>query len=181
MEADVAKSFQQDRVEAFAGSRLLPRLPLLHTLGHLLVRQLSFESGYSAASLRERVYARASKDGGHQYGLLIYTASGDAEGTLGGLARQGEPDLLPELLLRLLEQAAWCSADPLCSEHDGQGYGSLNRAACHACALIPETSCEVGNILLDRVMVVGGSGVPGFFEPVVQAAREEAAHQVGAW
>ncbi|MEO3875912.1 DUF1998 domain-containing protein [Nonomuraea sp. B12E4] len=181
MKSDVAKSFQQDRVEAFAGSKLLPRLPLLHTLGHLLIRQLSFESGYSAASLRERVYARAAEDGGQQYGLLVYTASGDAEGTLGGLARQGEPDLLPELLLRLLEQAAWCSADPLCSEHDGQGYGSLNRAACHACALIPETSCEVGNILLDRVMVVGGSGVPGFFEPVIQAAREEAAHQVGAW
>ncbi|MEV5706052.1 DUF1998 domain-containing protein [Actinoallomurus sp. NPDC052274] len=181
MEADLAKSFQRDRIEAFAGSRLLPRLPLLHTLGHLLVRQLSFESGYSAASLRERVYARSAEDGGHQYGLLIYTASGDAEGTLGGLARQGNPDLLPELLLRLLEQAAWCSADPLCSEHSGQGYGNLNRAACHACVLIPETSCEVGNILLDRVMVVGGSGVPGFFEPVVQAAREEAANRVGAW
>lgn len=181
MEADLAKSFQRDRIEAFAGPRLLPRLPLLHTLGHLLVRQLSFESGYSAASLRERVYARSAKDGAHQYGLLIYTASGDAEGTLGGLARQGEPDLLPELLLRLLEQAAWCSADPLCSEHGGQGYGNLNRAACHACALIPETSCEVGNVLLDRVMVVGGSGAPGFFEPVVQAAREEAAHQAGAW
>ncbi|XVQ86476.1 DrmB family protein [Microbispora siamensis] len=181
MQADLAKSFQRDRIEAFAGPRLLPRLPLLHTLGHLLVRQLSFESGYSAASLRERVYARSVEGDGHQYGLLIYTASGDAEGTLGGLARQGEPDLLPELLLRLLEQAAWCSADPLCSEHGGQGYGNLNRAACHACALIPETSCEVGNILLDRVMVVGGSGVPGFFEPVVQAAREEAADQAGAW
>ena len=128
------------------------------------------------------MYARsAEKGGGHQYGLLIYTASGDAEGTLGGLARQGEPDMLPELLLRLLEQAAWCSADPLCSEHGGQGYGNLNRAACHACALVPETSCEVGNVLLDRVMVVGGSGVPGFFESVVQSAREEAAHQVGVW
>ncbi|GGN98923.1 DUF1998 domain-containing protein [Microbispora bryophytorum] len=181
MQADLAKSFQRDRIEAFAGPRLLPRLPLLHTLGHLLVRQLSFESGYSAASLRERVYARSVEGDDHQYGLLVYTASGDAEGTLGGLARQGEPDLLPELLLRLLEQAAWCSADPLCSEHGGQGYGNLNRAACHACALIPETSCEVGNILLDRVMVVGGSGVPGFFEPVVQSAREEAAHRVGAW
>ena len=182
LQADLANSFQRDRIEGFTGPRLLPRLPLLHTLGHLLVRQLSFESGYSAASLRERVYARsAEKGGGHQYGLLIYTASGDAEGTLGGLARQGEPDMLPELLLRLLEQAAWCSADPLCSEHGGQGYGNLNRAACHACALVPETSCEVGNVLLDRVMVVGGSGVPGFFESVVQSAREEAAHQVGVW
>jgi hypothetical protein len=181
MQADLAKSFQRDRIEAFAGPRVLPRLPLLHTLGHLLVRQLSFESGYSAASLCERVYARSMESGDPQYGLLIYTASGDAEGTLGGLARQGKPDLFPELLLRLLEQAAWCSADPLCSEHGGQGYGNLNRAACHACALIPETSCEVGNVLLDRVMVVGGSGVPGFFEPVVEQAREEAAHQVGAW
>lgn len=181
MREDLERSFQRDRVEPYAGPQLLPRLPLLHTLGHLLVRQLSFESGYSAASLRERVYARSVEDGEHQYGLLVYTASGDAEGTLGGLARQGETDLLPELLLRALEQAAWCSADPLCSEHEGQGYDNLNRAACHACALIPETSCEVGNILLDRVMVVGGAGVPGFFEPVVEAAREEAANRVGAW
>lgn len=181
LETDLAKSFQRDRIEAFTGPRVLPRLPLLHTLGHLLVRQLSFESGYSAPSLHERVYARSTESGDHQYGLLIFTASGDAAGTLGGLARQGEPDLFPELLLRLLEQAAWCSADPLCSEHGGQGYGNLNRAACHACALIPETSCEVGNTLLDRVMVVGGSGVPGFFEPVIQAAREEAANRAGAW
>ncbi|MER5650678.1 DUF1998 domain-containing protein [Streptosporangium sp. NPDC002524] len=168
-------SFQKDRLAAFTGPNLLPRLPLLHTLGHLLIRQLSFESGYSAASLRERVYARSSSAGEAQYGLLIYTASGDADGTLGGLARQGESDRLAETLLRLLEQAAWCSADPLCSEHTGQGFAGLNLAACHACALVPETSCEVGNVLLDRMLVVGGAGIPGFFELVVEAARKEAA------
>ncbi|GAA3424600.1 DUF1998 domain-containing protein [Streptosporangium nondiastaticum] len=168
-------SFQKDRLTAFTGPDLLPRLPLLHTLGHLLIRQLSFESGYSAASLRERVYARSSKVSGAQYGLLIYTASGDADGTLGGLARQGESDRLAETLLRLLEQAAWCSADPLCSEHTGQGFAGLNLAACHACALVPETSCEAGNVLLDRMLVVGGTDIPGFFEPVVEVARKEAA------
>ncbi|MFE1326791.1 DrmB family protein [Streptomyces sp. NPDC058735] len=155
--ADLDRSFQKDRLEAHTGTVMAPRFVLLHTLAHLLIRQLSFESGYTTASLRERVYARADRD---QAGLLVYTAAGDAAGTLGGLVQQGEPPHLAEILLRMIEAAAWCSADPLCAEHSGQGFGNLNRGACHACALLPETSCEMGNTLLDRVLVVGGGGVP---------------------
>ncbi|CAL9645751.1 DrmB family protein [Streptomyces sp. enrichment culture] len=172
MRADLARSFQRDRLEVLTGPELAPRFVLLHTLAHLLIRQLSFESGYTTASLRERVYARPEQD---QYGILVYTAAGDAEGTLGGLVRQGEPPRLAETLLRMTEAAAWCSADPLCSEHTGQGFGNLNRAACHACALLPETSCETGNTLLDRTLVVGGEHVPGYLEPIVIAARAAAA------
>ncbi|MDA5141094.1 DUF1998 domain-containing protein [Streptomyces sp. AD681] len=172
MQADLDRSFQRDRLEALTGPELAPRFVLLHTLAHLLIRQLSFESGYTTASLRERVYARPEQD---QYGILVYTAAGDAEGTLGGLVRQGEPPRLAETLLRMTEAAAWCSADPLCSEHTGQGFGNLNRAACHACALLPETSCETGNTLLDRTLVVGGEHVPGYLESIVTAARAVAA------
>ncbi|MFV2116931.1 DrmB family protein [Streptomyces sp. Act-28] len=173
---DLDRAFQKDRLEALTGPELLPRFVLLHTFAHLLIRQLSFESGYSTASLRERVYARSG--GAPQAGVLVYTAAGDAEGTLGGLVRQGEPPRLAETLLRLTETAAWCSADPLCAEHTGQGYANLNRAACHACCLLPETSCETGNALLDRVLLVGGSGVPGYFEDVITTARELAAREI---
>lgn len=76
--------------------------------------------------------------------------------------------------LRMTEAAAWCSADPLCAEHTGQGFGNLNRAACHACALLPETSCETGNTLLDRALVVGCEQVPGYLESIVTAARSAA-------
>ncbi|MDX2592273.1 MULTISPECIES: DUF1998 domain-containing protein [Streptomyces] len=172
MRADLDRAFQKDRLQALTGAELAPRFVLLHTLAHLLIRQLSFESGYTTASLRERIYARPEQD---QYGILVYTAAGDAEGTLGGLVRQGEPARLAETLLRMTEAAAWCSADPLCAEHAGQGFGNLNRAACHACALLPETSCESGNTLLDRALVVGGEQVPGYFEPIVTAARAAAA------
>ncbi|MEV5550611.1 DUF1998 domain-containing protein [Streptomyces sp. NPDC052309] len=172
LRADLDRSFQRDRLEALTGTELAPRFVLLHTLAHLLIRQLSFESGYTTASLRERIYARPEQD---QYGILVYTAAGDAEGTLGGLVRQGEPPRLAETLLRMTEAAAWCSADPLCAEHTGQGFGNLNRAACHACALLPETSCETGNTLLDRALVVGGDQVPGYLEPIVTAARAAAA------
>ncbi|MFJ3207527.1 DrmB family protein [Streptomyces flaveolus] len=172
MRTDLDRSFQRDRLEALTGPELAPRFVLLHTLAHLLIRQLSFESGYTTASLRERIYARPEQD---QYGILVYTAAGDAEGTLGGLVRQGEPPRLAETLLRMTEAAAWCSADPLCAEHTGQGFGNLNRAACHACALLPETSCETGNALLDRALVVGGGCVPGYLEPIVAAARAAAA------
>ncbi|MDX2853898.1 DUF1998 domain-containing protein [Streptomyces sp. PA03-3a] len=172
MREDLERSFQADRLTRVTGEQLSPRFVLLHTLAHLLIRQLSFESGYSTASLRERVYGRPESG---QYGVLVYTAAGDAEGTLGGLVQQGEAPRLAETLLRMAEASAWCSADPLCAEHTGQGFDNLNRAACHACALLPETSCETGNTLLDRALVVGGEHVPGYFEPIVAEARSAAA------
>jgi hypothetical protein len=176
MRGDLDRSFQKDRLETLTGPDLSPRFVLLHTLAHLFIRQLSFESGYTTASLRERIYARPEQD---QYGILVYTAAGDAEGTLGGLVRQGEPPQLAETILRMTEAAAWCSADPLCTEHTGQGFGNLNRAACHACALLPETSCETGNTLLDRALVVGGKQVPGYLESIVTTARAAATDALG--
>lgn len=172
MNRDLQASFQNNRLQAVTGQALAPRFVLLHTLAHLLIRALSFESGYTTASLRERIYGRGEHG---QYGLLVYTAAGDAEGTLGGLVRQGEPPRLAETLLRAIESAAWCSSDPLCLEHAGQGFERLNRAACHACVLLPETSCETGNTLLDRSLLIGGNGVSGYFEPFAALARDAAA------
>ncbi|MCX5314783.1 DUF1998 domain-containing protein [Streptomyces sp. NBC_00154] len=169
---DLDASFRDEQLAETVGGELSPRFLLLHTLAHLLIRQLSFDSGYTTASLRERVYGRPEYG---QRGLLIYTAAGDAEGTLGGLVRQGEAPHFAETLVRMLEAAAWCSADPLCAEHTGQGLGNLNRAACHACTLLPETSCQTGNTLLDRALVVGAAGVPGYFADVLTTSREAAA------
>lgn len=149
-----------------------PRFVLLHTLAHLLIRQLAFDCGYSAASLMERIYCGGSQHGVSMAGILIYTAAGDSEGTLGGLARQGEPPRLVETLLRALLAASWCSQDPICRESNGQGSDSLNLAACHACTLVGETSCTHGNLLLDRGLVIGGEGVPGYFERVITLAQQ---------
>ncbi len=103
-------------------------------------------------------------------GVLIYTAAGDAEGTLGGLVREAQADRFPQTILKALQSADWCSSDPLCRESEGQGIGGLNLAACHACALVPETSCTMANRLLDRVLLVGRPGEPeiGFFGPLVE-------------
>ncbi|NYI03816.1 DUF1998 domain-containing protein [Allostreptomyces psammosilenae] len=169
---DLDASFRGEQLAETVGSELSPRFLLLHTLAHLLIRQLSFDSGYTTASLCERVYGRPEYG---QRGVLIYTAAGDAEGTLGGLVRQGEAPHFAETLIRMLEAAAWCSADPLCAEHTGQGFGNLNRAACHACTLLPETSCQTGNTLLDRALVVGSARVPGYFTDVLTTSREHAA------
>ena len=128
---------------------------MLHTLAHLLIKQLSFECGYSIASLKERIYCSEAADGKEMAGILIYTASGDSEGTMGGLVRQGRPDSLPKVFKKALEGALTCSNDPVCSLSDGQGRDSLNLAACYSCALIPETSCEEYNIFLDRGVLIG--------------------------
>jgi hypothetical protein len=181
LEPDLNNALQKRRLREQTGPKLLPRYVLLHTLAHMLVRQLAFDCGYSAAALRERVYARGFSDDAErvpQAGVLIYTAAADSEGTLGGLVRQGEPPRLAEGIIRLLEAASWCSNDPLCRERTG--FANLNRAACHACTFLPETSCETGNTLLDRELVVGTGIVPGFFAPVVTAAIDNSAREVSA-
>jgi hypothetical protein len=140
-----------------AQRRLPPRFVLLHTFAHLLINQLTFECGYSSASLRERLYV-SNYAPSPMAGVLIYTAAGDSEGTMGGLVRMGRPGLLEPLIRRALTSAAWCSADPVCMElgdAGGQGPDSCNLAACHNCALVPETSCEEFNRFLDRGLVVG--------------------------
>src|SRR5690606_40755649 len=88
-------------------------------------------------------------------------ASGDAEGTLGGLVRQGESERFEGTVRSAVKNALICSSDPLCIESTGQGLFSLNLAACHSCSLLPETSCEEGNLLLDRALVVGTPDDPG--------------------
>lgn len=132
-----------------------PKFIMLRTLSHLLISQLSFECGYSIASLSERLYCSEDSDGKSMAGIFIYTASGDSEGTLGGLVRQGRPDAFPRILRKAISNALTCSNDPVCITSRGQGRDSLNLAACHACALLPETCCEERNAFLDRGMIVG--------------------------
>ena len=142
---------------------------LLHTLAHVLINQLSFDCGYGSASLRERLYCDFTNPNKPMQGLLIYTSSGDSEGTMGGLVRQGKPGRLESTLRRAINHASWCSSDPVCIETSGQGADNANLAACHGCALLPETSCEEGNRILDRALLVGTPDHPnlGFFKAVL--------------
>ena len=138
-----------------------PRFLLCHTLAHLVIHQLDAEAGYPAASLKERIYCTTGA--APMAGILIYVAVPDEEGSLGGLMELAKPERFLRLLTGAFEAATWCSLDPVCVEQEGHGPDLLNRAACHACALVPETSCAYGNVLLDRVFVKGASpSVPAF-------------------
>ena len=138
--------------QGFPGMRYV----LLHSFAHILMRQLTLECGYAAASVRERIYARpAERPGGPMAGILIYTSAPDSEGTLGGLVSLGEPDTLGRHIGQALEAAHLCAGDPLCAEHPPSRTGrTLHAAACHACLFSPETSCERGNKYLDRSVLV---------------------------
>ena len=140
-----------------------PGYLLLHTFAHVLITELVQECGYGSASLRERIYSGTGES--PMSGVLIYTAAGDSEGTMGGLVRMGELDRFGTIVVNAINKARWCSADPVCIESKGQGPGNCNLAACHSCALLPETSCEVQNRLLDRSMLVGTLDNPhlGYF------------------
>ena len=174
------RSSVQDRIGALAEGhqqwaqqrdiqRQFPDGPyvLLHTLSHLLLQSLAMRCGYPATSIRERVYV---DDEAEHYGLLLYTASPDAEGTLGGLVQQAQ--YIEDHLAQALRMGGLCSNDPVCAQHSpGQSMEKrwLHGAACHGCALVAETSCEMRNDYLDRALVVPVLGVEGaaFFDSVI--------------
>jgi hypothetical protein len=163
----LARRYEDIRLARGTAERdISPRLILIHTIAHLLINQLIFECGYSTASLRERLFVDPDRER-PMAGLLIYTAAGDAEGTMGGLVRMGKPGNLERAWEAAVVNAGWCSTDPICMETGefGQGPDSCNLAACHSCALLPETSCEEFNQFLDRGLVVGSLKEPeiGFF------------------
>lgn len=136
------------------------RFLLLHSLAHSLIRSVSLECGYSVASLRERIYS-----GPQMGGILLYTATPDSDGTLGGLVQQGEEERFRRVIQRAVDEAGWCSSDPLCIRGNASLSEPLNISACHDCLLLPETSCEEFNRLLDRALLVGTPDEPdvGYF------------------
>jgi hypothetical protein len=137
-------------IKAWPGFRYV----LLHSLAHLLINELSLECGYSPASIRERIYS-SDEDGQAMAGILVYTAAADSEGTLGGLVSMAKPECVERIVSQARTRAEMCSSDPLCSEHvPTDPDKTLHGAACHSCLFLPETSCERGNRLLDRTILV---------------------------
>ena len=128
---------------------------LLHTLSHLLIQQLVFQCGYTAAALGERIYAQ-----GEQCGLLIYTASSSGDGTMGGLVEMAHPPRFKEVIEDALKSSEWCSNDPICMQAGVTAHNATggNLAACYNCCLIPETACDHFNSGLDRALVTGDLG-----------------------
>ncbi|WP_099353153.1 DUF1998 domain-containing protein [Fredinandcohnia onubensis] len=145
------RNIPEDERAAFPGARYI----LLHTLSHSLMRQLCLNSGYSSSALRERIYSRRGNNPDDcMAGILIYTATPDSEGSLGGLVELGKTENFHNVLWKALDEARLCSSDPLCAEHTPETVGDLNGAACHSCMLASETSCERSNRFLDRSLLV---------------------------
>lgn len=124
----------------------------LHSLSHAFMAELALECGYPLSSLKERVYS--SKRGeGDRYAILIYTSTAGGQGTLGGLSNIAER--AGEILERAKARLTLCSNDPICSEQTpGNDDQPMQGAACHACLLVPETSCEARNTRVDRSLLV---------------------------
>jgi hypothetical protein len=149
-----------------------PPYVMLHSFSHLLITAVALECGYPSSSIRERIYS--IPDVG--YGILLYTGTSDAEGTLGGLVQVGRR--IHETVRNALELGVLCSNDPVCAQHDpSSGHESrfLHGAACHGCLLISETSCEQRNDFLDRALVVRTvQDVSAEFFPEVATRAESA-------
>ncbi|MDZ5721332.1 DUF1998 domain-containing protein, partial [Bacillus sp. SXabc123] len=137
---------------------------LMHTLSHLLMKEMSLQCGYSSSALKERIYYNEKMSG-----ILIYTGSSDQEGSLGGLVEMGEINNFRKLLLTSLEEAKFCSNDPKCSMQEPEQGNYINGASCFACTMLPETACETGNMLLDRSLLVNTmeSNITPFFEGLI--------------
>ena len=128
---------------------LTPRKVLIHTLSHLLMRELQYVCGYPASSLSERLYVSETMNG------FLVSAFDGTDGYLGGLSNLcNNLENLNEIIHSAISRATDCSSDPICIDSEGQGVGQLNLAACHSCTLTHETTCELSNLYLDRKLIV---------------------------
>lgn len=138
--------WQFHKIEA---KKLSARKVFIHTLAHLLIREFEYYCGYPMASLHERLYVSENMNG------FLISAYDGTDGYLGGLTKLcNDLEKLNDIICSTLQRAKNCSLDPICCESDGQGVSQLNLAACHSCTLIPDTSCEMSNLFLDRRLVV---------------------------
>lgn len=154
-----------------------PRFWAVHTFSHALIRQMTLQSGYSSASIGERLYAWKG-NGVLQpaAGVLISTTAPDSEGTLGGLVALSDPKKLGKLIRDALLRASRCSSDPVCGQRVPQDPEDfLHGAACHCCLFNSETSCQNSNRFLDRRFMVDlpasneadGERVPSLFQALL--------------
>ena len=155
-----------------------PRFWALHTLSHLLIREMAMSSGYGSASLSERLYAwRETDEREAAAGILIATTSPDSEGTLGGLVDLARTERLESVFHDALRRAQRCSSDPICAHRVPSGQEDfLHGAACHFCLFVSETSCEKANRFLDRRFALRLNtgpelAVEGLFQPVLDGLR----------
>ena len=160
------RDVNEEKIDSFIN----PRYVLIHTFSHLLINKLSYYAGYSETALKERIYASLDNNN-NMSGLLIYTADGDSDGTMGGLVKLGRVNHISSIIEEALNDAKWCTIDPICMEAGsdntpGQGTHSVNLAACHNCCHIPETACENFNSFLDRGIICGSFDNPeiGYFD-----------------
>jgi hypothetical protein len=122
-----------------------------HTLSHRIMIGLALDSGYSSAAIRERVYLRWDPDGKIEPagGVLLYTSQQGSDGSLGGMIALCRKEEFRRVIAAASMNVRACSNDPLCSEHLEHNNG----AACYACLLTSETSCELHNTFLDRLLL----------------------------
>lgn len=125
-----------------------PMFVYLHTMSHAIIRALSRFSGYSSASLHERIYISRKADDG---AILIYNTSPGSEAGMGGLVES--VNNIEKVMEEAMRSLRICSNDPICIDGT-KSKKSINGSACYSCLLISETSCEYRNMALDRHMVV---------------------------
>jgi hypothetical protein len=125
----------------------------IHTLNHCIIKELEFDCGYQAVSLKERIYflIDEEKEKVLYAGAMIYVAVGGS-GSFGGLTSLFQSDLAPndmdivKIVRNAIKRSKDCPNDPICIEEEKHG----NVGACYACTLIHEVACENFNRKLDR-------------------------------
>lgn len=147
IQSNAAKSdWQMHKIKA---KTLTAREVLIHTLSHLLIREFEYVCGYPMSSLQERLYVSKNMNG------FLISAYDGTDGYLGGLTKLcNNLNKLQDIITSALQRAKDCSLDPICYESEGQGIAQLNLVACHSCTLVPDTSCEMSNLFLDRRLVI---------------------------
>ncbi len=153
--SDILNTFEHNPTNDIFKGRIRSPLVMLHTLSHAILIEIARYAGYSAPSIKERIYFNIDDQDNYTAGIFIYIHENGNSGSLGGLVNLANIKDLEEILTNLKVSLSWCSHDPSCIYDQFPTDSQTVLSACHSCILISETSCEMFNNLLDRASLVG--------------------------
>ncbi len=119
---------------------------VIHSLAHMAIKAISVPSGFNVNTFSEYIFPGALS-------FAVFVNRTQDKG-IGGLQTVFN-EALPQFMDALRHQDEDCLHDPKCN-NEGQ-------ASCHACLIVSETTCRAYNNSLDRHLLYGWVGKPGYW------------------
>ena len=109
-----------DVIDKFREYEVSKSFIFIHTFSHLLINELIYDSGYSAASIAERIFVNYEDSNKEDMQGLLITHLQETQREQWWLGKAWGPEFFNKIFVNALRKALWCNRS-CCNETPRQG------------------------------------------------------------